>query len=203
VLNQDPGLDLPAAACELGTAAAPQQAGPRQLPSSVADFVGRSRHLAEIKRILLARQESEDARYAVPIVAISGPGGVGKSTLALRAAHELRADFPDEHLYVDLSGPVSDDHTTILLARFLRALGVSGSMIPDERAERAELYRSRLASKRLLLLDDVHSEQQVMPLLPGSPSCAVIVTSRIPKQQQTGTASRRKAPARPEPGHRR
>lgn len=139
----------------------------------------------------------------MPIVAISGPGGFGKSTLALRAAHELRADFPDEHLYVDLSGPVSDDHTTILLARFLRALGVSGSMIPDERAERAELYRSRLASKRLLLLDDVHSEQQVMPLLPGSPSCPVIVTSRIPKQQQTGTASRRKAPARPEPGHRR
>jgi Bacterial transcriptional activator domain len=108
VLNQDPGLDLQAAACELGTAAAPQQAGPRQLPSSVADFVGRSRHLAEIKRILLARQESEDARYAVPIVAISGPGGFGKSTLALRAAHELRADFPDGHLYVDLSGPVSD-----------------------------------------------------------------------------------------------
>ncbi len=100
--------------------------------------------------------------------------------MALRAAHELSADFPDGHLYVNLSGPVGDDHTTILLARFLRALGVSGSMIPEERAERAELYRSRLASKRLLLLlDDVHSEQQVMPLLPGSPSCAVIVTSRI------------------------
>lgn len=180
VLNQDQRLDLPAVAGQLPAAVGQQRAGPSQLPSSVSDFVGRDRHLAEIKRVLLAPRESGEARYAVPIVAISGRGGVGKSTLALRVAHELSAEFPDGHLYVDLASTGGDDPTAALLGRFLRALGVSGSMIPEDTAERAELYRSRLASKRLLLLlDDVHSEQQVMPLLPGSPSCAVILTSRI------------------------
>lgn len=179
MLNQDPALEL---AVPGAPSAVPQERsqGPRQLPHSVADFIGRDRHIADIKEFLSAGREPGNARYAVPIVAISGQGGVGKSTLALRAAHELSDEFPDGHLYADLSGQSGDDVATLLLARFLRALGVSGSMIPDDPAERAKLYRSRLASKRLLLvLDDADCEQEVLPLLPGSPGCAVIVTSRM------------------------
>jgi tetratricopeptide (TPR) repeat protein len=116
----------------------------------------------------------------VPIVAISGRGGVGKSTLTLRVAHELGDTFPDGHMYVDLRGADGHESAPALLGRFLRALGVPGSVIPGHLDERVEMYRSRLADKRLLLvLDDATSEEQVMPLLPGSPSCGVIVTSRI------------------------
>ncbi|HEY1918702.1 MAG TPA: BTAD domain-containing putative transcriptional regulator [Streptosporangiaceae bacterium] len=184
VLNHDPTLDLPAPPAASAPPADTQQGSPRQLPSSVADFIGRQLLLDQIKAVLPAEQDSAGQQsgwgsYAVPVIAISGRGGVGKSTLALRAAHELAGVYPDGHLYVDLGNPVGDDHTATLLARFLRALGVSGSMIPEEQAERAEMYRSRLSSKRLLLvLDGVQSEDQVIPLLPGSPSCAVIVTSR-------------------------
>lgn len=179
VLNRDPSLNL--AADDTEPAHVVEKAGPspRQLPSSTADFIGRETYIDEVRQILSAETRSE-ARFAVPIIGISGRGGVGKSTLALRVAHELGEEYPDGHLYVDLQGPVGDDRTTALLARFLRALGVGGAVIPDDPAERAEMYRSRLANKRLLLvLDGVTSEAQVTPLLPGSPSCAVIVTSRI------------------------
>jgi DNA-binding SARP family transcriptional activator/tetratricopeptide (TPR) repeat protein len=179
VLSRDPSLDLPAA--DAGRPGHPekQTSSPRQLPSSIADFIGRENYITEIKRTLSSKKNSAIARYAVPIIAISGRGGVGKSTLALRVAHELGEDYPDGHIYVDLQGPEGADRTPMLLARFLRALGISGSVIPEEPEERTEMYRSRLANKRLLVvLDDAIDEQQVMSLLPGSPSCAVIVTSR-------------------------
>jgi DNA-binding SARP family transcriptional activator/tetratricopeptide (TPR) repeat protein len=177
VLNRDASLDLPPAATVLGSPAAKHAASPRQLPSSIADFIGRKDHIREISQLLSDKRRSEMARYAVPIVALSGRGGVGKSTLALRVAHELGDAYPDGHLYAHLQDPNGEDSTMTRLARFLRSLGVS--VIPEDLAERAEMYRSRLATKRLLLvLDDVTSEQQVLPLLPGSPSCAVIVTSR-------------------------
>jgi DNA-binding SARP family transcriptional activator/tetratricopeptide (TPR) repeat protein len=185
VLRQDrsldlPELDRPEAADPAAAPTAKQPASPRQLPSSVADFIGRDTHITEIKVLVHDQAPAAKTGYAVPVIAISGRGGVGKSTLALRAAHELSAEFPDGHLYADLGGPAGDDRTSVLLARFLRALGVGGSMIPEDTDERAEMYRSRLASKRLLLVfDDARSERQVTALLPGSPSCAVIVTSRI------------------------
>jgi DNA-binding SARP family transcriptional activator len=179
VLSSDPSLDLPAAEPEVDDEASEKlSAIPRQLPSSIADFIGREEHITDIVRFLTGRV-SPAARYAVPVVAISGRGGVGKSTLALRVAHELGTAFPDGHMYVDLQGPNGDESPLALLARFLRALGVRGSVIPDRLDERIEMYRSRLADKRLLLvLDDATSEEQVLTLLPGSPSCAVIVTSR-------------------------
>lgn len=174
VLRGDPSLDPP----PVEPVVKEQAVIPRQLPSSIADFVGRADAIAEITRIL-ADHESQPVRYAVPIVAISGRGGVGKSTLALRAAHELGGRFPDGHIYVDLHGPCGDEGPATLLARFLRTLGVPGSLVPDGVAERVEMYRSRLADKRLLLvLDDASGEEQVLPLLPGGPTCALIVTSR-------------------------
>ncbi|MEV4319780.1 BTAD domain-containing putative transcriptional regulator [Actinocrispum sp. NPDC049592] len=178
ILNRDPALDLPPADTGPAMVAEADVASPRQLPSSIADFIGRDDQLAEIKRILLTAQEAEAARYAVPIIAISGRGGVGKSTLAQRAAHELGDQFPDGHIYADLRGQAEENTTPALLARFIRALGVHGSAVPEDVAERIEMYRSRLAGKRVLVvLDNVTNEEQVLPLLPGSPTCAVIVTS--------------------------
>jgi DNA-binding SARP family transcriptional activator/tetratricopeptide (TPR) repeat protein len=176
VLSGDPVLDLPAD--EDAEDERQQATIPRQLPSSIGDFVGREEQLAQIKGFLLD-QDTHSTHYAVPIVAISGRGGVGKSTLALRIAHEVGEKFPDGHIYLDLSGPGGEENASTLLGRLLRALGVGGAVIPERLAERMDLYRSRLSGKRLLLvLDDVTNEAQVLPLLPGSASCAVIVTSR-------------------------
>ncbi|PRY35773.1 AfsR/SARP family transcriptional regulator [Umezawaea tangerina] len=182
ILNRDPKLSLPAA----GTApvakrpsaspvAEQQPVVPQQLPASISDFTGREGHLDEIRQLVSGGADG----YGMPIVAISGKGGVGKSSLAVRVAHELSSGFPDGQLYADLRTPHGDDHTANLLARFLRALGVAGTAVPDDVDERAELYRSRLSGRRLLLvLDDVSDEHQVRPLLPGSPTCAVVTTSR-------------------------
>ncbi|MFE7974397.1 NB-ARC domain-containing protein [Streptomyces shenzhenensis] len=113
------------------------------------------------------------------IVAICGKAGVGKSSLAVRDAHQLREAFPDGHLYADMDSRTGDNHTPRLLGRFLRALGVDGSSIPEDLSERAEMYRSRLANMRILvLLAEVVAEEQVLPMPPGSPTCAVIVTCR-------------------------
>jgi DNA-binding SARP family transcriptional activator/tetratricopeptide (TPR) repeat protein len=183
VLKGDPSLDLADEDEDEDVAGDDEQVAedqavvPRQLPHSIADFIGREKHLTEIRDLLSDHDPSTN--FAVPIIAISGRGGVGKSTLALRIAHELSSAFPDGHIYLDLQGPDFDESPQSLLARFLHALGVRGSLMPEQLAERIELYRSLIAGKRLLLvLDDATSEQQVMPLLPGSPSCAVLVTSR-------------------------
>lgn len=192
ILNRDPSLDLKlggpwstTASEDRAAAAVPEKpvvegpVVPRQLPGSIADFTGREVHLEQIKQIL-SRGPAVTSQYAMRIVAISGKGGIGKSSLAIRVAHELIEQFPDGHLYGDFQSPGGDNRTATLLVRFLRALGVSGSAIPDDLQERAEMYRSQLARKQLLVvLDDVTSEAQVLPLLPGSPNCAVIVTSRI------------------------
>ncbi|HEX4704059.1 MAG TPA: BTAD domain-containing putative transcriptional regulator [Pseudonocardiaceae bacterium] len=188
ILTRDPALALPPDTVEPPVvradqrpvpAARQQLAVPHQLPACITDFTGRESHLHEIKQLLSGEPGSSAVQYGMPIVAISGKGGVGKSTLAVRIAHELSSRFPDGQLYADMRAPGYDDRTATLLARFLRALGVSGSAVPDDVDERVELYRSRLSGRRLLLvLDDVASEDQVLPLLPGSPSCAVVTTSR-------------------------
>jgi DNA-binding SARP family transcriptional activator len=191
ILNRSPSLELssdkrPMAA---GFAAAPRpqvqerSVVPRQLPASIADFTGREEQLAEIRELLLGGDEDRDQpdtdSYAVRIVEISGKGGVGKSALAIRVARELLDEFPDGQLYGEFRYP-GDDRTGKPLERFLRALGVSGWAIPDDVQEQAKLYRSMLADKRILVvLDDVTSEDDVRSLLPGSPTCAVVATSRI------------------------
>ncbi|MCT2587651.1 SARP family transcriptional regulator [Actinophytocola sp. S1-96] len=151
---------------------------PHELPFSIADFTGREELIQRIRSILLGGSAECVAPYSVRIVAISGKGGVGKSSLAVRVAHELMDQFPDGHLYGDFQA-ARESSTGTLLARFLRAMGVSGSAIPEDVEERAWMYRSTVARNRVLLvLDDVTSEDQVLPLLPGSPNCAVLVTSR-------------------------
>jgi predicted ATPase len=111
----------------------------------------------------------------LPTVAISGRGGVGKSCLAIQAAHLLRDRFPDGNLYASLRPSGEDD----VLSRFLRALGVPAGDIPAQRQDKVELYRALLIGRRVLVvLEDADCEEQVLPLVPGLPGCAAIVTSR-------------------------
>ncbi|MCY0954185.1 AfsR/SARP family transcriptional regulator [Streptomyces sp. H27-S2] len=162
-----------------GAGAVPPPAGslppPAQLPYTTSDFTGRDRDTADLLRTL-----RPDGAEAVVISAVGGIGGVGKTALALHAAHRLREHFPDGQLYANLRG-VRDDPAQpgSVLAAFLRALGVLDSAIPEGAEERAALYRSRLAGRRVLLvLDDARDIGQIEPLLPGASSCAVLVTSR-------------------------
>ena len=152
-------------------------AAPRQLPAMVAHFTGRAAELRALARVL----DDAGAPGTVVISAIGGTAGVGKTALALHWAHQAARRFPDGQLYVNLRGydPDRPMPATDALAVFLRALGVSGPDIPADEPERAARYRSLLAGRRVLvLLDNAGSAEQVEPLLPGSATCAVLVTSR-------------------------
>ena len=152
---------------------------PAQLPADVADFTGREdevKHLCD----LLASGGMDADPGAVRIALVAGSGGLGKTSLAVHAAHRVRGSFPDGQLYVDLLGatpqplPPAD-----VLARFLRDLGVDGRDIPADGDERAARYRTGLAERRMLIvLDNARDAAQVRPLLPGAASCAVLVTTR-------------------------
>lgn len=155
----------------------PTTAGPSLLPAAVADFVGRDKAVARLVALLT---QSGDRSAPVVVSAVAGRGGVGKTALAVRVAHRLVDQFPDGQLYVDLRGASAQPaDPAVILARFLRWLGVDGAAVPAELEERAALYRSRLAGRRVLVvLDNAGSAAQVAPLLPGSGTCAVLVTSR-------------------------
>jgi tetratricopeptide (TPR) repeat protein len=152
---------------------------PRQLPASVAGFVGRARELKVLAGLL--GSATGEPHSTVVISAIGGTAGVGKTALAVHWAHRVAAQFPDGQLYVDLRGfgPGQPMHASNTLAAFLRALGVAGQDIPAEQDERAARYRSLLADRRMIVvLDNARDEGQVRPLLPGGPGCLVLVTSR-------------------------
>jgi DNA-binding SARP family transcriptional activator/Tfp pilus assembly protein PilF len=152
---------------------------PRELPPSVSGFTGRSAELQALTRLL--DRPGQQVPRAVVISAIGGTAGVGKTALAVHWAHQAAGRFPDGQLYVNLRGYDPDQPMTAAeaLAGFLGALGVPGQDIPLEAAERAARYRSVLAGKRVLVvLDNAGSAEQVRPLLPGTPGCVVVVTSR-------------------------
>jgi DNA-binding SARP family transcriptional activator len=190
------GAVPPAAAASGPTAAAPFTTGtmpvsgdgsqaphsaycPAQLPADTADFTGRDQHVKHLCD-QLSGNRSEANPGAVPVALVAGAGGLGKTALAVHAAHRLRPEFPDGQLYVDLLGvsphPLAPGD---VLARFLRDLGVDGARVPVSEDERAALYRTRLTGRRMLIvLDNARDAAQVRPLLPGSSSCAVLVTTR-------------------------
>ena len=170
---------LEAAARGVAPDLAPEGTVPSLLPPSVTDFTGRQEEVAAVLR-LLAINGLEEAAHAVVISAVAGKPGIGKTTLAVHVAHRLRSEFPDGQLYVNLQGAQARPlEPSEVLARFLRALGMHGSSIPDDLEERAERYRTLVADRRLLVvLDNAAGEAQVRPLLPGSPTCRVLVTSR-------------------------
>ncbi|WP_327070527.1 AfsR/SARP family transcriptional regulator [Kitasatospora sp. NBC_01302] len=150
---------------------------PSTLPYDLADFTGRERELAEL--VACARQEGGPR---TPIVAIDGMGGSGKTSLAVRAAHRLAAAYPDGQLHIDLRGHAPGEPPVgagTALHTLLRALGLPGDRIPDDVAGRTALWRATLVGRRLLLLlDNAVDAAAVRPLLPTSPGCLVLVTSR-------------------------
>ena len=159
-------------------AAAPR---PRQLPADIPDLTGQDEVVGRLLGLLAGQPAAEGGRNTVSIVNITGKAGVGKSALAVHLAHRLaETSFADGQLYISLAAteaqPVSAHEA---LGQFLRTLGVGGSSLPDTEADRAATYRNLLADRRMLVvLEDPVSEAQVVPLLPGVPSCAVLVTSR-------------------------
>lgn len=155
----------------------PVESRPRQLPADSADFVGRDEWVGMVESTLTMPERG----HAVGVAVVIGRPGVGKSAMAVHVAHRLAEDrFPDGQLYCDLRGSRDNPiETTDVLARFLRALGIPGQAIPEGHDERAEMYRSLLSDRRVLVvLDDAGSERQVGDLLPGNSGCGVIVTSR-------------------------
>jgi len=176
ILEADPGLAAPVPATEESW---PEQfVRPAQLPATVVDFTGRAAFVRELGEQLAAASEGGGV---MAVSAVAGIGGVGKTTLAVHVAHGAREHFPDGQLYVDLQGTdARPADPEAVLGAFLRALGVPNPAIPDTLAERAALYRSTLAGRRVLvLLDNAYDAAQIRQLLPGTPGCAALVTSRV------------------------
>jgi hypothetical protein len=152
---------------------------PRELPAAQAHFTGRARELAALTGLL--DRPGQEVPGAVVISAIGSTAGAGKTALAVHWAHRVAGRFPDGQLYVNLRGYDPDQPVPAAdaLGGMLRSLGVPGPDIPPGADDRAARYRSVLAGRRMLVvLDNAGSAEQVRPLLPGSPSCAVLVTSR-------------------------
>ena len=158
---------------------------PRQLPAGAGFFAGREAELKELDD-LLAQADGEggadEPSGAVVISAVAGMAGVGKTTLAVHWARKVAGRFPDGQLYVNLRGydaegaAVTPEEVT---GWFLAALGVPAGQIPADAQARYGLYCSVLAGRRVLVvLDNARDAAQVRPLLPGSPGCLVVVTSR-------------------------
>jgi hypothetical protein len=188
ILTKDPSLE-PTPPVGAGEQRRAPALAPCQLPADIRDFTGRE----EAVTALLGSLEPDGGEPSnAPVVAsIAGPAGVGKTALAIHVTHRLRSSFPDGQLrprfpdgqlYMSLRGAEArplDPHDVLL--SFLTAMGVDGGAVPEVPDERASLYRSRLADRQVLVvLDNAVDEAQVRPLLPGSPGCAVIVTSRAP-----------------------
>ncbi|MGC9537122.1 AfsR/SARP family transcriptional regulator [Streptomyces sp. UG1] len=181
-----PGFAVPTAPPRAGSsdpmtspAASPARPEPPcTLPYDLADFTGRREELARIIELATAPGGEHGAR----IVAVDGMGGAGKTSLAVRAAHQLAADYPDGQFHFDLRGftpgeePIQPENALDVL---LRMLGTPGESIPQDLQSRAALWRSSLAGRRiLLLLDNAADVAQLRPLLAPAPGCLVLITSR-------------------------
>jgi DNA-binding SARP family transcriptional activator len=157
---------------------------PRQLPAAPRHFVGRTTELKTLWESLPGFADAEDAPAGAPVTicAIEGTAGIGKTVLALHWAHQAADRFPDGQVYVNLRGfdPVGQPMAPAEAVRgFLDAFGVPVARIPTGVDAQAALYRSLVADKRVLVvLDNARDIDQIRPLLPGSSSCLVLITSR-------------------------
>jgi len=183
ILNADPELGSRAYQPVLSAGSSPvgnQLPAPAQLPHSVAGFSGRQAEIEWLNGLL--PDESDASAETVVITALAGTAGVGKTALAVHWAHQIRDRFPDGQLYVNLRGfdPAgSAMEPADAIRAFLDALAVPPDRIPVDLDAQAALYRTMLAGRRsLIVLDNARDTAQVRPLLPGTPSSLVLVTSR-------------------------
>ncbi|WP_328806845.1 AfsR/SARP family transcriptional regulator [Streptacidiphilus fuscans] len=191
ILKASPELAAPRQPTPSGPATAEQRAlaqsaqaqaqaapAPCSLPYDVQDFTGRTE---ELQQLLAA--VAEPATQGTPILAIDGMGGSGKTALAVHAAHRLAELYPDGQISVDLHGFTPGQRPrepSEVLDVMLRSLGLPGDRIPDDLLSKIALWRMTTAQRRLLiLLDNAADAEQVRPLLPSSPKCMVLITSRI------------------------
>ncbi|WP_344660522.1 AfsR/SARP family transcriptional regulator [Catenulispora subtropica] len=148
-------------------------AAPHLLPAGVADFTGREEQLAAVAEALTAAEPGDPA----PVVVVTGPGGVGKTSFAVRLGQRLRSEFPDGQVFVRLGGLRAPRRPGELVAEVLRALGVTE--FPGDADKRSALLRTTLADRRVLLvLDDATDPAQIRRLLPAGAPAAVVVTTR-------------------------
>lgn len=179
ILTSDPELAPSAPAPAPEPARQTRHPVPAHLPAPPARFTGRAHELDQLARFLDGRAGRDGP---LTMASITGPGGIGKTWLALHWAHRHLPDFPDGQLYVNLRGfdPSAEPVPVAAAIRgLLDALGADPAAIPSDVEGQAGLYRSLVAGKRLLvMLDNARDSDQVRPLLPGSPTCTVLITSR-------------------------
>lgn len=182
ILNNHASLSAPPTDSGVRVKETPGNDGvlPRQLPADIIGFTGREDIIAAVRKLLCP--DDGGGYPAIGPVLLTGMSGVGKTALAVHVGHLLEQQFPDGQLFIQLSDdagqPVPVDRA---LGQLLRAVGVVPHRVPAEPSELAQMYRSMLASKKVLVvLDDAVSAEQVMELLPGGRTCGVLVTSRRP-----------------------
>lgn len=181
ILARDPRLNgaanvewasLPGSSVNPGNAGLPM--APRQLPMALPNFVGREEQTEHIRALI---EQGINSSY-VSVVVLAGRGGAGKTALALRIAHEVRDAFPDGQIFVQLHGDRNKSPAAVL-GGLLRSFGIAPDVLPRDIESLTAMYRSWLAERRVLMvLDDVFDGNQCVPLFPGNPGCAVIVTVR-------------------------
>ena len=180
VLNRDAQLREDAPRPGPAAAATTARPVPRELPPDSPAFTSREAELRRLLALVGAARPPSQGRAV--IAAVHGRGGVGKSALAVRAAHAVAAEYPDGQLYIDLHGstPGLRPRTAHeVLDRCLRGLGVPAAEVPPDESDAAARWRTLTAGRRVLLvLDNATDPSQVLPALPASAGCAAIVTSR-------------------------
>ncbi|MFI7342980.1 BTAD domain-containing putative transcriptional regulator [Streptomyces sp. NPDC050085] len=172
ILGQDPGLLLPPVATRTPAPREPARAAPDTLPRDIGEFTGRTAEL----RILLTPPRKD----ALPVTVVHGMPGVGKTALVVHAAHQLREAYPDGAFHLDLRGYSGQPPSTTpeALGALLHTAGIPDPL-PGTADERAARWREWTARRRVLVvLDNARDATQVGPLLPGSATCRVLVTSR-------------------------
>jgi DNA-binding SARP family transcriptional activator len=169
--------DLDGAARLRTPSADPVAVPPAQLPAAVSDFVGRESELRRLRDAVVG--DGRRSGPGLPIVQVLGAPGVGKSTFVIRAAHELRPQFPDGQFYAAVGDATEDAELADIVAGFLHGCGIPDEYLPQRLPELSGMFRTWTADRRaLVVLDDVVSAAQLRALVPSGSGCAVLLTAR-------------------------